>query len=72
MFVSERTMASAWLTSTAAVVCTGLRVLAASIRQCRSVESWCHTSSQFIKWIFSQPLLQSACGQAVVAFEFYC
>jgi len=55
-----------------AVVCIGLRVLTASIRQCPSVEAWCHSSSQFIKWIFSQPLLHSACGQAVVSSEFHC
>jgi len=54
------------------VVCTGLRVLAASIRQCPSVEAWCHNSSQYIKWIFSQPLLHSACGQAVVECRFHC
>lgn len=46
--------------------CAGLSVLKAGIRQCPSVEQWCHSSPQYMKWIFSQPLIHSVCGQAVV------
>ena len=53
-------------------MCVGLAVLEAGIRQCPSVELWCHNSLQYMKWIFSQPLIHVLCGQAVVGCEFVC
>ena len=47
-------------------------MLEAGIRQCPNVELWCDNSPQYMKWIFSRPLLHSVCGKAVVGYEFNC